>query len=291
MDYILEADILTYQYELDILNSTLNEEVNIKETFKRILNTIIEKIKKLIKFTKDFIDKHIKPAIVKMKNRLSEIKKKNIGKKFLHNKKVQLKTNIEFSQLNSGILEFAKELNKKSVDLSFSTLIFTSNANKCKSEEEIDKCIQEFKEKENKYLRFINSSGYGKNSTDYQDLNKHIKSKTVNYFDINDYKNYSKLADEASVLVLNIDSSMEDFNLRNENITNWIDKWTKPNETRTFLAKVSNILYANINQIRNCFTISYAIAKKQYDLVMRNLKTMEEHLPDDISYNDIFSDD
>ena len=84
---------------------------------------------------------------------------------------------------------------------------------------------------------------------------------------------------------------MEDFNLRNENITNWIDKWTKQNETRTFLAKVFNILYANINQIRNCFTISYAIAKKQYDLVMRNLKTMEEHLPDDISYNDIFSDD
>ena len=262
MDYILEADILTYQYELDILNSTLNEEADIKETFKRILNTIIEKIKKLIKFIKDFIDKHIKPAIVKMKKRLSEIKKKNIGKKFLHNKKVQLKTNIEFSQLNSGILEFAKELNKESVDLSFSTLIFTSNANKCKSEEEIDKCIQEFKEKENKYLHFINSSGYGKNSTDYQDLNKHIKSKTVNYFDINDYKNYSKLADEASVLVLNIDGSMEDFNLRNENITNWIDKWTKPNETRTFLAKVFNILYANINQIRNCFTISYTIAKK-----------------------------
>lgn len=67
MDYILEADILTYQYELDILNLTLNEEADIKETFKRILNTIIEKIKKLIKFIKDFIDKHIKPAIVKMK--------------------------------------------------------------------------------------------------------------------------------------------------------------------------------------------------------------------------------
>lgn len=200
-----------------------------------------------------------------------------------------MKSSIEFSQLSPKILEFAKELDKKSTDLSFSTIIFATNANKCKSEEDTDKYIQEFKEKEDKYLSFINSSKYGKDTTDYEDLGKYTESKTINCFDINDYKKYSKMADEASVLVLNIDSSMSDFNLRNENITQMCDKWLKSNETRIFLDKVSSILCTSINQMRKYFTISYIIAQKQYSLVIHNLKSMEKHLPDDIS--DMMPDD
>lgn len=69
MDYILEADTLTYQHELNMLDLMLNEEFNAKETFKKISNTVAEKIKRLVKIIKDFIDKHIKPMVNKMKKR------------------------------------------------------------------------------------------------------------------------------------------------------------------------------------------------------------------------------
>lgn len=215
----------------------------------------------------------IKPKIKKIKDKITEIKTKNIAKKFENNKEIKIRniTNASFYELDSKLEPAVTELLERADNISNIMEIFVKKFAFVKDESNLQEYFTKYQNDTQKFLelKHIDKNDVESNPFPIEKYNKIIKIKS---FSKTDYEKYTKDLESMSKFYDNINKKYDTFTERLDNVYDII---LKNNNNTVLPTNIVNLVMEHINISRIYMRVARNIIDNRISYDVNNIKLME----------------